>query len=59
MRVDDVAGNFWQALEAGKMGATYDGIYWDPPSAERYVRKHPAPPRPKAGGLSRTSTRPT
>lgn len=25
------------------MGATYDGIHWDPPPSERYTLKHPRP----------------
>ena len=33
------------------MGATYDGVYWDPPAAERYSRKHGSPRKPKASRI--------
>ncbi|GAQ80177.1 starch branching enzyme [Klebsormidium nitens] len=36
----------WATVEPGKMGATYDGVYWDPP--EKFEFKHPKPPRPAA-----------
>lgn len=26
----------WATVPAGVMGATYDGIYWDPPAGERH-----------------------
>ena len=26
----------WATVEAGQMGAKYDGIYWDPPGPERH-----------------------
>ncbi|KAG2486093.1 hypothetical protein HYH03_015188 [Edaphochlamys debaryana] len=37
----------WAVAEK-RMGATYDGIHWDPPAAERHVWAHPRPPRPPA-----------
>eukprot|EP00899_Mesostigma_viride_P000843 jgi/Mesvir1/1075/Mv17590-RA.1 len=36
----------WATVEPGKMGAKYDGIYWDPPASEKYKFKHARPPRP-------------
>lgn len=38
----------WATVEPGKMGAFYDGIYWDPPPEHRYEFKCPRPPRPDA-----------
>eukprot|EP00270_Netrium_digitus_P010927 TRINITY_DN3429_c0_g1_i1.p1 TRINITY_DN3429_c0_g1~~TRINITY_DN3429_c0_g1_i1.p1 ORF type:complete len:809 (-),score=149.83 TRINITY_DN3429_c0_g1_i1:192-2618(-) len=38
----------WATSEPGKMGATYDGIYWDPPLTERYEFKHLRPAKPAA-----------
>lgn len=38
----------WATAEPGKMGAFYDGIFWDPPSSEKYVFKCPRPPKPVA-----------
>lgn len=32
----------------GKMGAAYDGVHWAPPSSERHVWRHTAPPPPAA-----------
>ena len=37
--------------EPGVMGATYDGIYWDPPEHERYARKNPRPQKPSASRI--------
>jgi len=36
----------YATVEAGRMGAAYDGIYWDPPVS--YTWLHDAPPRPRA-----------
>ncbi|KAI7843063.1 hypothetical protein COHA_003235 [Chlorella ohadii] len=36
----------WATVPAGKMGAKYDGIHWDPPASERHVWKHKRPGRP-------------
>ncbi|MEW5315457.1 MAG: hypothetical protein WDW38_006883 [Sanguina aurantia] len=33
----------WATVPAGVMGATYDGIYWDPPAGERHEWRHPRP----------------
>ncbi|CAI5960808.1 unnamed protein product [Closterium sp. NIES-65] len=38
----------WATAEPGKMGACYDGIYWDPPAKEKYQFKCPRPPKPDA-----------
>ncbi|KAH7437626.1 hypothetical protein KP509_05G081300 [Ceratopteris richardii] len=38
----------WATAEPGKLGANYDGIYWDPPAPEKYEFKHPQPPKPLA-----------
>ena len=38
----------WATAEPGRMGAGYDGIFWNPPDAERYIFRHPRPPRPRA-----------
>ncbi|CAI5508118.1 unnamed protein product [Closterium sp. Naga37s-1] len=38
----------WATAEPGKMGACYDGIYWDPPANEKYQFKCPRPPKPDA-----------
>ena len=35
----------WATVEAGKMGAKYDGIYWNPPESERHVWKNGRPSR--------------
>ncbi|PNW82693.1 hypothetical protein CHLRE_06g289850v5 [Chlamydomonas reinhardtii] len=37
----------WAAAEQ-RMDAKYDGIYWDPPAAERHQWRHQRPPRPAA-----------
>ncbi|KAG6509597.1 hypothetical protein ZIOFF_027597 [Zingiber officinale] len=31
-----------------QFGAPYDGVYWDPQSSERYIFKHPRPPKSAA-----------
>lgn len=36
----------WAISDPGRFGASYDGIYWDPPAAEKYEFKHPQPPKP-------------
>eukprot|EP00249_Psilotum_nudum_P020063 c27542_g1_i7 orf=460-2403(+) len=38
----------WSTVNPGLFGASYDGIYWDPPALERYEFKHPRPPKPAA-----------
>ncbi|CAI7729494.1 unnamed protein product [Closterium sp. NIES-54] len=38
----------WATAEPGKMGACYDGIYWDPPANEKYQFKCTRPPKPEA-----------
>eukprot|EP00271_Cylindrocystis_brebissonii_P007309 TRINITY_DN20683_c0_g1_i1.p1 TRINITY_DN20683_c0_g1~~TRINITY_DN20683_c0_g1_i1.p1 ORF type:complete len:881 (+),score=127.80 TRINITY_DN20683_c0_g1_i1:240-2882(+) len=32
--------------DAGRMGATYEGIFWHPSPNDRYKFRHPHPPRP-------------
>ncbi|KAL8729224.1 MAG: hypothetical protein Q9166_004845 [cf. Caloplaca sp. 2 TL-2023] len=29
----------------------YDGVFWNPPKAERYVPKHPRPPKPESARI--------
>ncbi|KAI5063174.1 hypothetical protein GOP47_0021721 [Adiantum capillus-veneris] len=36
----------WAKAEPGKFGASYDGIYWNPPASEKYEFKHPPPSKP-------------
>ena len=36
------------ATQEPQLGAHYDGVYWDPPAGEKYVRQNPRPPRPAA-----------
>ena len=36
----------YATVEAGRLGALYDGVYWDPPAP--YEWRHEAPPRPRA-----------
>lgn len=38
----------YSTVEPGKMGASYDGIYWDPHPSDRYEFKCPRPPKPAA-----------
>ena len=38
----------WATAEQGKMGATFDGVFWNPPPAERYEFRHNRPLRPKS-----------
>ncbi|KAJ8762114.1 hypothetical protein K2173_007264 [Erythroxylum novogranatense] len=38
----------YATVDPTSFGAPYDGVYWDPPSSERYQFKYPRPPRPKA-----------
>ncbi|GJN39398.1 hypothetical protein PR202_gb28512 [Eleusine coracana subsp. coracana] len=38
----------YATFDASKFGAPYDGVHWDPPAGERYVFKHPRPPKPHA-----------
>ena len=33
----------WATVEAGKMGAKYDGIHWDPPPGQRHEWCAPRP----------------
>lgn len=38
----------YATVDPTKFAAPYDGVYWDPPSEERYQFKHSRPPKPKA-----------
>ncbi|XP_050234417.1 1,4-alpha-glucan-branching enzyme 1, chloroplastic/amyloplastic-like [Mercurialis annua] len=38
----------YATVDPGSFGAPYDGVYWDPPTSERYQFKYPRPPKPKA-----------
>ncbi|KAF3974986.1 hypothetical protein CMV_001728 [Castanea mollissima] len=38
----------YATVDPASFGAPYDGVYWDPPSSERYQFKYPRPPKPKA-----------
>ncbi|KAL0016830.1 hypothetical protein SO802_003899 [Lithocarpus litseifolius] len=38
----------YATVDPASFGAPYDGIYWDPPSSERYQFKYPRPPKPKS-----------
>ncbi|PON90456.1 Glycoside hydrolase [Trema orientale] len=38
----------YATVDPTSFGAPYDGVYWDPPSSERYHFKHPRPPKPAA-----------
>ncbi|KAF6157791.1 hypothetical protein GIB67_038259 [Kingdonia uniflora] len=38
----------YATVDPTRFGAPYDGVYWNPPSSERYVFKYPRPPMPKA-----------
>ncbi|KAA8528824.1 hypothetical protein F0562_036179 [Nyssa sinensis] len=38
----------YATVEPNIFAAPYDGVYWDPPSTERYQFKYPHPPKPKA-----------
>lgn len=38
----------WATVEPGKMGAKYDGIYWNPPKGEKYEWKYKRPPQPRS-----------
>ncbi|XP_010556050.1 PREDICTED: 1,4-alpha-glucan-branching enzyme 1, chloroplastic/amyloplastic-like isoform X2 [Tarenaya hassleriana] len=35
-------------VDSTKFAAPYDGVYWEPPSSERYEFNYPRPPKPKA-----------
>lgn len=38
----------WATPEPGQLGASYNGINWDPPASEKYTFKHPQPSKPSA-----------
>lgn len=38
----------YATVDPSQFGAPYDGVYWDPPSSERYEFKYPRPPKPRA-----------
>ncbi|KAG6704631.1 hypothetical protein I3842_07G141500 [Carya illinoinensis] len=38
----------YATVDPTRFGAPYDGVYWDPPPAERYQFMYPRPPNPKA-----------
>ncbi|KAG9142107.1 hypothetical protein Leryth_016312 [Lithospermum erythrorhizon] len=38
----------YATVDPTRFAAPYDGVYWDPPSSERYHFKYPRPPTPKA-----------
>ncbi|XP_024020140.1 1,4-alpha-glucan-branching enzyme 1, chloroplastic/amyloplastic [Morus notabilis] len=38
----------YATVDPTSFAAPYDGVYWDPPSSERYHFKHPRPPNPVA-----------
>ncbi|GLT46061.1 hypothetical protein SLA2020_198490 [Shorea laevis] len=38
----------YATVDPTRFAAPYDGVYWDPPSSERYEFKYPRPPKPKA-----------
>ncbi|KAJ3672342.1 hypothetical protein LUZ60_007063 [Juncus effusus] len=38
----------YATVDPTRFAAPYDGVYWDPPSSERYVFKYPRPPKPSA-----------
>ncbi|KAJ4775431.1 hypothetical protein LUZ62_059688 [Rhynchospora pubera] len=38
----------YATVDPNRFAAPYDGVYWDPPPTERYVFKHPQPPKPES-----------
>ncbi|CAN1781869.1 1,4-alpha-glucan-branching enzyme 1, chloroplastic/amyloplastic (Fragment) [Linum perenne] len=38
----------YATVDPKRFGAPYDGVFWDPPAAERYEFKYPRPPKHKA-----------
>ncbi|CAN4123087.1 unnamed protein product [Withania somnifera] len=38
----------YATVDSTRFAAPYDGVYWDPPSSERYHFKYPRPTKPKA-----------
>ncbi|KAK4750560.1 hypothetical protein SAY87_004042 [Trapa incisa] len=38
----------YATVDPSRFAAPYDGVYWDPPSTERYQFKYPCPPKPEA-----------
>ncbi|KAJ6736514.1 14-ALPHA-GLUCAN-BRANCHING ENZYME [Salix viminalis] len=38
----------YATVDPASFGAPYDGVYWDPPTSERYEFKFPRPPKPNA-----------
>ncbi|XP_078160879.1 1,4-alpha-glucan-branching enzyme, chloroplastic/amyloplastic-like [Carex rostrata] len=38
----------YATVDPNQFAAPYDGVYWDPPSSERYVFEHPQPPKPES-----------
>ncbi|KAI7741948.1 hypothetical protein M8C21_024025 [Ambrosia artemisiifolia] len=38
----------YATVDTTRFAAPYDGVYWDPPPAERYEFKYPRPPKPEA-----------
>ncbi|KAL5557734.1 hypothetical protein UlMin_033945 [Ulmus minor] len=38
----------YATVDPENFAAPYDGVYWEPPAAERYQFKHPRPPKPEA-----------
>ncbi|GLI70892.1 hypothetical protein VaNZ11_015916 [Volvox africanus] len=44
--VDRVPAWVRWAVAEQRMGAGFDGVYWDPPKAEKHHWQHPRPPRP-------------
>jgi len=38
----------WATVEPNKMGAKYDGVFWNPPESEQYKWKHSRPAKPRS-----------
>ena len=49
--VDRIPAWITYATQEPQLGAHYDGVYWDPPAGEKYVRQNPRPPRPAASRI--------
>ncbi|KAI9822880.1 MAG: alpha-1,4-glucan branching enzyme [Thelocarpon impressellum] len=50
-RIERVPAWITRVTQDMSVSPVYDAVFWNPPKAERYVFKHPRPPKPKSARI--------